>query len=66
MTGNETPVLLLKKMMGMGLLLLGLIVAAVGFSAGSPAFGILGLLIAAWGAVLLALKIARRNRETDA
>jgi hypothetical protein len=65
MTGNEAPVFLIKKMLGMGLLLLGLIVSAVGFAAGAPSFGILGLFIAAWGVVLLALKIIRRNRGTD-
>ena len=65
MTGNEAPVLLIKKMLGTVLLVLGLLAASAGFAAGSPAIGIFGLLIAASGLVLWALKIARRNRGMD-
>jgi hypothetical protein len=57
-----TPVLLLKKMGGMILLVVGSALAAVGFGSDVRGLGVVGLLIMALGLVLLILKIVKRNQ----
>jgi hypothetical protein len=63
---DEKPVLLIKKLGGVVLLIVGLLLAALGFANGSTMIGSLGVLVLAAGAVLLALKIARRNEGGQA
>ena len=58
---DETPILLIKKLGGIALLIVGLLIAALGFANGSTMAGSLGIVVLAAGAVLLALKVARRN-----
>jgi hypothetical protein len=58
---GEQTILALKKLGAMFLLLVGLGLTAVSFNNGSIGFAVLGLLLIAGGAVLLILKIIRRN-----
>jgi hypothetical protein len=60
-TAGETPILAVKKMGGIVLVILGLLLTAWGFSYGYTWLGILGVLVLVGGAVLLALKVIRRN-----
>jgi hypothetical protein len=60
-TATETPVLLIKKMGGVVLLLLGLLLTALGYSNGSNGVATLGFVLLAGGVALLVLKILRRN-----
>jgi uncharacterized membrane protein HdeD (DUF308 family) len=53
--------LLVKKLGGLLLLILGLLLLAMGFNAESTSTTVLGFVALAAGAALLALKIFRRN-----
>jgi hypothetical protein len=59
---GEKPILLIKKLGGLVLLLFGFLLLAAGYSGGSTGLSVLGMLLLAAGAILLALKIARRNQ----
>lgn len=59
---DDKPVLLIKKLGGVLLLICGLALMALGYSEDSTGLIILGILAAAAGAVLLVLKIVRRNQ----
>lgn len=59
----EGPALLIKKLGGLLLVILGCLVVAAGVNAGHTALTVAGGLIVALGAVLLAFKIFRRNRS---
>jgi hypothetical protein len=59
---SEAPILLVKKLGGLLLLVLGLLLLAMGFNADSTGVTVLGIVALACGAALLALKIRRRNR----
>jgi hypothetical protein len=59
---GEKPVLLIKKLGALILLLFGVLLTAVGYNSGSTGLSVLGMLLLAAGAILLALKIARRNQ----
>jgi hypothetical protein len=56
------PVLLIKKLGGVLLLLVGLLLTARGLSFGPEALTAVGILLVAGGTILLALKIVRRNQ----
>jgi hypothetical protein len=58
---DEGSILLIKKLGGLLLVVLGFIVMAAGISADSTGFVVLGTLVLVAGAILLALKIIRRN-----
>jgi uncharacterized membrane protein YidH (DUF202 family) len=58
----ETPVLLIKKMGGLLLLIVGFLLAALGYENGSNGLAMLGIVLVAIGIVLLVLKIFRRNQ----
>jgi hypothetical protein len=60
-TAGQTPILAVKKMGGIVLIILGLLLTAWGFSYGYTWLGILGVLLLVGGGVLLALKVIRRN-----
>ncbi|QRM28516.1 hypothetical protein [Microvirga sp. VF16] len=59
---DDKPVLLIKKLGGVLLLICGLALMTLGYSGDSTGLIVLGLLAAAAGAVLLVLKIVRRNQ----
>jgi hypothetical protein len=59
---GEKPILLIKKLGGILLLFVGLLLTAVGFSNGSTGLAVVGILALAAGLILLALKIVRRNQ----
>jgi hypothetical protein len=58
----ETPILLVKKLGGVLLLLFGLLLTALGLSNDSGGLTTIGLIFLVAGAILLALKIIRRNQ----
>jgi drug/metabolite transporter (DMT)-like permease len=58
----DMPIFLMKKIGGVTLLVLGLLLTAWGYGSESNALAILGVLLLAVGIALLALKIIRRNR----
>ena len=58
---DEGSILLIKKLGGLLLVVLGFIVMAAGISTDSTGFVVLGTLVLVAGAILLALKIIRRN-----
>ena len=60
-TAGQTPILAVKKMGGIFLIILGLLLTAWGFSYGYTWLGILGVLVLVGGGVVLALKVIRRN-----
>jgi uncharacterized membrane protein HdeD (DUF308 family) len=60
---GESPILLIKKLGGILLLLFGLLLMALGFDSESTALTAIGILSLAAGAILLALKIIRRNQN---
>ena len=60
-TGQD-PVLLMKKLGGMFALVLGAVLTAAGYGAGSSETTVVGVVLLVVGAVLLALKIMRRNQ----
>lgn len=61
---GERPILLIKKLGGILLLLFGLLLTALGFSSESTGLTAIGILSLAAGAILLALKIIRRNQNS--
>jgi uncharacterized membrane protein HdeD (DUF308 family) len=64
-SGN--PVLLIKKLAGVLLLILGLVLvlAATGLSQSYNGLTVLGTLVLVTGIVLLIMKIVRRNQPTN-
>jgi hypothetical protein len=60
----ERPILLIKKLGGILLLLFGLLLTALGLSDDSTGLTTLGILLLAAGAILMVLKIIRRNQNT--
>ena len=59
---GQGPILLMKKLSGMFSLVLGGVLTAYGYSVESTGTVIVGVALLALGAILLALKIIRRNR----
>jgi hypothetical protein len=59
---GESPILLIKKLGGVLLLLFGLLLTALGFNGESTGLTAIGILSLAAGAILLVLKIIRRNQ----
>jgi hypothetical protein len=59
---SDTPILLIKKLGGMLLLIPGILLVALGLVEQMTWLTILGILLMAGGAFLLALKVIRRNR----
>lgn len=61
-TTSDGPVLLVKKLGGLIAILFGVILTAVGMTYESSSTTVIGILLLAVGAVLLVLKIIRRNQ----
>ena len=61
----EGPILGIKKLGGLLLVILGCLLIAAAVSAGYTGLSVAGGVLVALGAVLLALKIVRRNRSAD-
>jgi hypothetical protein len=59
---NGTPLLLIKKLGGTILLIVGCALAATGFSTDNTGLATTGIILLAIGALLLVLKIMRRNQ----
>jgi hypothetical protein len=59
---DDKPVLLIKKFGAVASLVLGLLLTATGLSGEYPTLTMVGVLLLALGAILLVLKILRRNR----
>jgi drug/metabolite transporter (DMT)-like permease len=59
----EGPVLLMKKLGGLLLVILGCLLIAIGVNADNTGLVIIGAVLAVLGAALLALKVLRRNRS---
>ncbi len=59
---NGTPLLLIKKLGGMALLIVGCVLTATGFSTGYTGLATTGIVLLAIGLLLLMLKIMRRNQ----
>ena len=59
---GEGPVFLTKKLLGLALLIVGCLLTALGFSSGYTGVTTLGVILLAAGAILLVLKIVRRNQ----
>ena len=59
----EGPILLIKKLGGLLLVILGCLLIATGVNAGYTGLTVAGVAVVALGAVLLALRIVRRNRS---
>jgi hypothetical protein len=62
---GEGPILLLKKLGGMILIVVGCLLTAVGLNLGSIVQIALGVALLAGGMILLALKIVRRNQSSQ-
>ncbi len=58
---GTTPALLIKKMAGVALLILGVLLIMLAYSSDSNRLAIFGALVLLGGLVLLVLKIFRRN-----
>jgi hypothetical protein len=58
----DSPILLIKKLGGLLLLVIGLVMTALGANYGSTALIMLGTVMLVAGIALLALKIYRRNQ----
>jgi len=65
-TGDSVMTYLMKKVVGLGLVLLGGLTAVHGNVTGETWEMSAGVLLAVIGVVLLAMKIVRRNRESIA
>lgn len=61
-TTSMKPVLLMKKLGGMISLILGTVLTALGYSIESTATTLIGVVLLVAGAIVLALKIIRRNQ----
>jgi hypothetical protein len=59
---DDKPVLLIKKFGAVASLVLGLLLTATGLSGEYPTLTMVGVLLLAFGAILLVLKILRRNQ----
>jgi hypothetical protein len=59
---DDKPVLLIKKFGAVAALVLGLLLTATGLSGDYNALTTIGVLLLAVGAILLVLKIMRRNQ----
>ncbi|MDI3308653.1 MAG: hypothetical protein QJR07_16305 [Acetobacteraceae bacterium] len=59
---SSGPVFLVKKLAGLVLLVLGVLLIALGLAEGSTWLTVLGTILAAGGVVLLALKVIQRNQ----
>jgi hypothetical protein len=62
---DDKPVLLIKKFGAVASLVLGLLLTATGLNGGYPALTTIGALLLAVGAILLVLKILRRNQDVQ-
>jgi uncharacterized membrane protein len=62
---DERPILLIKKLGGILLLLFGLLLTALGFNSESNGLTAIGVLSLVAGAIFLALKIVRRNQDSQ-
>jgi drug/metabolite transporter (DMT)-like permease len=62
---DERPILLIKKLGGVFLLLFGLLLTALGLNSESTGLTALGIILLVAGAILLALKIIRRNQNSQ-
>ena len=62
---NEGYVLFGKKLYGLLLIILGFVLAAVGYESNAPGLTALGILCLIAGAILLVLKIIRRNEASQ-
>jgi len=62
---GDGSVLLIKKLGGLILIILGCLLTAAGFNWGSTAQAIVGVVLLAAGVALLVLKIARRNQSSQ-
>jgi hypothetical protein len=61
---DEGPLLLVKKLGGLVLVVLGFVVMATGVSSESTGLVVFGTLVLVAGAILLALKVIRRNQNS--
>ena len=59
---SEKPVLLIKKLGGILLLVIGLLLAASGLNGGYHGLTLIGALLLVTGVALIVLKIVRRNQ----
>ena len=59
----ERPILLIKKLGGILLLFFGLLLTALGLSNDATGLTTLGIILLAAGAILMVLKIIRRNQD---
>jgi hypothetical protein len=62
---GEGPILLIKKLVGLILIVLGCLLIATGFNWGTTVQIVFGVLLLAAGVTLLVLKIARRNQSAE-
>jgi hypothetical protein len=62
---NEGYILFGKKLYGLLLIILGFVLAAVGFESNAPGLIALGILCLIAGAIFLVLKIIRRNEDSQ-
>ena len=62
-TVNDKPVLLIKKLSGVATLVMGILFTATGLVGGYKGLAAIGALLLVTGAVLLVLKIVRRNPD---
>jgi drug/metabolite transporter (DMT)-like permease len=60
---GEGPILLIKKLAGMILIVIGCLLTAVGLNSGSILQIALGVALLIGGMILIALKIIRRNQS---
>ena len=61
-SASDQPNLLIKKIGGIVLLIIGLVALMLGFNRGPTWLVLLGIVFVIGGIVLLAVKIARRNQ----
>jgi drug/metabolite transporter (DMT)-like permease len=61
----EGPILLIKKLGGVLLLLVGLLLTALGLNSESGGLTGTGIVLLVAGAIFLALKIIRRNQDSQ-
>jgi drug/metabolite transporter (DMT)-like permease len=61
----ERPILLIKKLGGVLLLVFGLLLTALGLSSESSGLTATGVVLLVAGAIFLALKIIRRNQDSQ-
>jgi hypothetical protein len=62
---GQGPILMMKKLGAMASLILGAALAAFGYSSESTGTIVVGVVFLALGAILLALKIIRRNQDSQ-